>query len=419
MELNPYDVAKKQLDIVAKEINLDPNILERLKHCQRILTVSIPIIMDDGSLRIYEGHRVHHLTIRGPGKGGIRYSNEVNISEIKALAMWMTWKTSLLKLPLGGAKGGIKVDTKKLSRGEIERLTRRFTVEIINFIGPDKDIPAPDMNTDSQTMAWIMDVYSMHKGITTPGVVTGKPVEIGGSLGRTRATGTGLFYIAEAICKKLALNLSNMTIVIQGFGKVGSVIAEELFNIGCKIIAIADLSTGLYSEDGINVKELIQWKNDSKDYEELKEYQNNSVKIIPNSEIFKIKCDILIPAATENQITRENANDIDCKIILEGANGPTTPDADEILKKKGIIAVPDILANSGGVLVSYFEYVQDINAYFWDLERINKELKRVLLKTFEEVYNLSQERKVTLRMAAYILAVSGVAEAIKLRGHYP
>jgi len=419
MEINPYEIAKKQLDIVAKEIQLELNIHERLKYCQRTLTVSVPIIMDDGSLRIFEGHRVHHSTIRGPGKGGIRYSPDVNINEIKALAMWMTWKTSLLKLPLGGAKGGIKVETKSLSRGELERLTRRFTVEILNFIGPDRDVPAPDMNTDSQTMAWIMDVYSMHRGVTTPGVVTGKPVEIGGSLGRTRATGTGLFYIAEAICQKSNINLSDLTIVIQGFGKVGSVIAEELYNIGCKIIAIADTSICIHSNDGINVKELIEWKNETNDYRELKKYQKDNLEKIPNTEIFKIKCDILIPAATENQITKENANNIECKIILEGANGPTTPDADEILNKKAIIVVPDILANSGGVLVSYFEYIQDINAYFWDLERINKELKGVLLKTFEEVYNLSQERKVTLRMAAYILAVSGVAEAIKLRGHYP
>ena len=416
MEINPYEVAKKQLALVAKEINLDQDIHERLKYCQRILIVSIPIIMDNGSLQMFEGYRVHHSTIKGPGKGGIRYDKNVNIDEIKALAMWMTWKTSLLKLPLGGAKGGVKADTKKLSIMELERLTRRYTVEIINFIGPNKDVPAPDMNTDAQTMAWIMDVYSMHKGITTPGVVTGKPVEIGGSLGRKRATGTGLFYIAGAICNKKNLNLPDMTVIIQGFGKVGSVIAEELFNIGCKIIAIADSSAGLYSEDGINIKELIEWKNYHK---ELKDFKKNSVKIIPNTEIFKIKCDLLIPAATENQITKENANNIDCKIILEGANGPTTPEADEILNKKGVIVVPDILANSGGVLVSYFEYIQDINAYFWDIERINKELKRVLLKTFEDVYQLSEKKRVTLRMAAYILAVSTVAEAIKLRGHYP
>ncbi|MFX1558818.1 MAG: Glu/Leu/Phe/Val dehydrogenase [Promethearchaeota archaeon] len=416
MELNPYDVAKKQLAIVAKEINLDPNIHERLKHCQRVLTVSIPIIMDDGSIQIFEGHRVHHSLVRGPGKGGIRYDKNVNLDEIKALSMWMTWKTSLLKLPLGGAKGGIKVDTKKLSNNELEKLTRRYTVEILNFIGPDKDVPAPDMNTDAQTMAWIMDVYSMHKGVTTPGVVTGKPVEIGGSLGRRRATGTGLFYIAEAICNKNGLNLPDLTIVIQGFGKVGSVIAEELYNIGCKVIAISDSSAGLYCNDGINIEELIKWKNSQNN---LKDYKKNSVKIISNTEIFNIKCHILIPAAIENQITKENANRIDCKIILEGANGPTTPEADEILNKKGIIVVPDILANSGGVLVSYFEYIQDINAYFWDIERINKELKNVLLKAFEDVYNLSQEKNISLRLAAYILAVSGVAEAIKLRGHYP
>ncbi len=416
MEINPYEVAKKQLAIVAKEINLDPNIHERLKYCQRILTVSIPIIMDNGSLQMFEGHRVHHSLVKGPGKGGIRYSKNVNLNEVKALAMWMTWKTSLLKLPLGGAKGGIKVDVKKLSKAELERLTRRYTVEIINFIGPDKDIPAPDMNTDSQTMAWLMDVYSMHKGVTVPGVVTGKPVEIGGSLGRSTATGTGLFFIAEAICLKMGLNLSEMTVAIQGFGKVGKVIAEKLYNIGCKIIAISDSSAILYSEDGININELMQWKDK---YKEIKDYKKNSVQNISNMDFFKLKCDILIPAATENQITKENAEEIDCKIILEGANGPTTPDADEILKNKGITVVPDILANSGGVLVSYFEYIQDINAYFWDLERINKELKRVLLKAFEDVYTLSQERKVTLRMAAYVLAVSGVAEAIKLRGHYP
>ncbi len=416
MEINPYEIAKKQLAIVAKEINLDPNIHERLKYCQRILTVSIPIIMDNGSLQMFEGHRVHHSLVRGPGKGGIRYSKNVNLNEVKALAMWMTWKTSLLKLPLGGAKGGIKVDTKKLSNNELEKLTRRYTVEIINFIGPDKDIPAPDMNTDSQTMAWVMDVYSMHKGVTTPGVVTGKPVEIGGSLGRSTATGTGLFFIAEAVCLKMGLNLPEMTVAIQGFGKVGTVIAEKLYNIGCKIIAISDSSAILYSEDGININEVMEWKNK---YKEIKDYKKNSVQIISNMDFFKLKCGILIPAATENQITKENAEGINCKIILEGANGPTTPDADEILNNKGITVVPDILANSGGVLVSYFEYIQDINAYFWDLERINKELKRVLLKAFEDVYTLSQERKVSLRIAAYILAVSGVAEAIKLRGHYP
>ncbi len=416
MEINPYEVAKKQLKNVVELMNLDPDIHEKLKYMERILTVSIPIRMDDGSLRIFQGHRIQHSTVRGPGKGGIRYDFNVNVDEIKALAMWMTWKTSLLNLPLGGAKGGVEVDPKKLTFGELERLTRRYTVEILHIIGPNKDIPAPDMNTNAQTMAWIMDVYSMHKGETTPGVVTGKPVEIGGSLGRNRATGMGLFYIIQALVKKLDLNLQNMTAVVQGFGKVGIVIAEELYNIGCKVIGISDSTGGIFSENGLNVKEIIELKINQKP---IKDYKKNSVKFLSNPEILTLKCDILIPAARENQITGENAENIDCKIILEGANGPTTPEADEILNRKNIVVVPDILANAGGVLVSYFEYIQDINAYFWDLERINKELKNVLLKAYEEVYHLSKERHVSLRVAAYIIAVSRVAEAIRLRGLYP
>jgi len=416
MEQNPYKNALKQLEKVAEFINLDQDIHEKLKYMERILTVSIPIRMDDGSLRIFEGHRAQHCTVKGPGKGGIRYDENVSIEEIKALAMWMTWKTSLLKLPLGGAKGGVKVNPKELSKGELERLTRRYVVEILNIIGPDKDIPAPDMNTDSQTMAWIMDVYSMHKGHTEPGVVTGKPVEIGGSLGRNRATGMGLFFIIDSLVKKLGLNIQDLKFIVQGFGKVGSVIAEELYNIGCKIIAVSDSTAGLVCENGLNISELINWKKNRKSF---KDYKDPNVKIVKNAEILTMKCDVLIPAARENVITKENAEKIDCKIILEGANGPTTPDADEILNKKGIIVVPDILANSGGVLVSYFEYVQDINAYFWDLDRINKELKRILLKAFEDVYYLSQEKKISLRLAAYVLAVSEVAKAIKLRGIYP
>ncbi|MHA1293118.1 MAG: Glu/Leu/Phe/Val family dehydrogenase [Promethearchaeota archaeon] len=416
MEINPYDIAKKQLEKVAKIIDLSPDIHEKLKYMERILTVSIPIRMDDGSLKVFQGYRVQHSTVRGPGKGGIRYDETVSVDEIKALAMWMTWKTSLLRLPLGGAKGGIKVEPKKLSQKELERLTRRFTVEILNIIGPNKDIPAPDINTNAQIMAWIMDVYSMHKGKTTPGVVTGKPVEIGGSLGRNRATGMGLFYIIQELTKKLNLSLKDLSIIIQGFGKVGSVIAEELFKIGCKIIAVSDSTAGLHSENGLDINELIKWKKNKKSF---KDYRKNDVKVLSNIDILTMKCDVLIPAATESQITKLNAEKIDCKIILEGANGPTTPEADDILNKKGICIVPDILANSGGVLVSYFEYIQDINAYFWDIDRINKELRRFLLKTFEDVYQLSKERNVTLRMAAYIIAVSGVAEAIRLRGLYP
>ncbi|MFX0069767.1 MAG: Glu/Leu/Phe/Val dehydrogenase [Candidatus Hermodarchaeota archaeon] len=416
MEINPYESALKQLEKVAKLMNLDQDIHEKLKYMERILTVSIPIKMKNSRIKVFQGYRAQHSTVRGPGKGGIRYDKKVTLDEIKALAMWMTWKTSLLKLPLGGAKGGICVNPKELSQEEIERLTRRYTSEIINIIGPNIDIPAPDMNTNAQTMAWIMDTYSMNKGRTIPGVVTGKPVGIGGSLGRSRATGMGLFFIIIALAEKLNINLLESAAVVQGFGKVGIVIAEELYNLGCKIIAIADSSACLYSEVGLNIPELIKWKSERNS---LKMYNNNSVKILPTNEILNLKCDILIPAARENQITKQNANLIDCKVVLEGANGPTTPEADDILNERGIVVVPDILANSGGVLVSYFEYIQDISSYFWDLDRINKELKRVLLRAFEDVYQLSQQKKISLRMAAYIIAVSGVAEAIQLRGFYP
>jgi len=416
MEINAYEVAKEQLDIVAKEINLNPDLHEKLKYMSRTLTVSVPIMMDNGRLKVFEGFRVQHNTVRGPAKGGTRYDINVNLDELKALAMWMTWKTSLLSLPLGGSKGGICVDPKRLSYGELERLTRRYTVEILNFIGPTKDIPAPDMNTDAKTMAIMMDTYSMHRGETTPGVVTGKPVQIGGSLGRNRATGMGLFYIGKFLCEKLDWNLQDMKIVVQGFGKVGKVIAEELFEIGCKVIAVSDSTAGLYSEEGLPINELVEWKESKKSF---KDYHNDSVKVITGGEILTIKCDILIPAARENVITKDNADKIDCKIILEGANGPTVPEADEILNKKGIHVVPDILANSGGVLVSYFEYIQDIHAYFWDMERIRAELERVLSKAFEEVYQLSKYRNVSFRTAAYIIAVSRVAEAIELRGLYP
>jgi glutamate dehydrogenase (NAD(P)+) len=417
MEINPYESALKQLENVAKLIKLDPDIHEKLKFMERILTVSIPVRMDDGTLKVFQGHRIQHSTVRGPGKGGIRYSPEVNLDEVKALAMWMTWKTSLLNLPFGGAKGGVCVDSKKLSIKELERLTRRYTAEIINIIGPDKDIPAPDIKTDSQIMAWMMDVYSMQKGRTIPGVVTGKPIEIGGSVGREDATGTGMLYVIERLCEKLKLDLQSMSVVVQGFGKVGSVISKKLFEKGCKILAIGEYEGGIYSKTGLDVNKLIEWKRRGNLLKEFKD--SGTIPLSDNNELFKIKCDLLVPAATENQISKANVDIIDCKFILEGANGPTTPEADDILNKRGITIIPDILANSGGVLVSYFEYIQDIHAYFWDLERINQELKRVLLSAFEDVYQLSRERKISLRMAAYIFAVTRVAEAIRLRGFYP
>jgi len=415
-ELNPFDVAKKQIDIVAKEMGLDPNIREYLKRVERSLIVSIPIMMDDGSLKIFEGYRVHHSTVRGPGKGGIRYSPDVNLDEVKALATWMTFKCSLLNLPLGGAKGGVRVNPRKLSERELERLTRRYTAEIINVIGPDIDIPAPDIATDKKVMSWIMDTYSMQKGRSTPGVVTGKPIEIGGSVGRESATGMGIYYVLQGLCEKLNFNYKELSYVVQGFGNVGGTIAELLYNDGCKILAISDISTGIFYEGGLDIPKLLEWV---KHGNYLKDYKDDRYKSITNDEIITSKCDILIPAAIENQITKDNANNIDCKIILEGANGPTTPKADKILFKKGIHVVPDILANSGGVCVSYFEYIQDIHSYFWKLDRINKELKRIIIEAFEETYRISQKRKINLRTAAYIIAVGRLAKAIELRGFFP
>jgi len=397
-------------------MGLDHNIVKFIKRVERSLIVSIPILRDNGEVEIFEGYRVHHSTIRGPGKGGIRFAPGVNLDEVKALATWMTWKTSLLNLPLGGAKGGVCVDPKKLSKKELEKLTRRYTAEIINIIGPDIDIPAPDVNTNAQIMAWMMDTYSMNKGRAIPGVVTGKPIEIGGSVGRESATGMGLYYVIEALCEKLNIDLKSQEIVIQGFGNVGGWIARLLYDHGCKILAVSDISGAIYYEEGLDIGKLLEWTSQGNP---LKSFNDNQYKLITNNDLLIIQCDILIPAALENQITQENANDIKCKILLEGANGPTTPKADKILYKKGIHVVPDILANAGGVCVSYFEYVQDIRAYFWDLDRINKELKRILLKAFEEVYSVSKERNISLRTAAYILAVSRVAKAIELRGIFP
>jgi len=416
LEINPFEVVKKQIDIVAKEMGLNPNIVQFLKRVERSLIVSIPVLMDNGNLKIFEGYRVQSSTIRGPGKGGVRFAPHVNLDEIKALAIWMTWKTSLLNLPLGGAKGGICVDPRDLSKGELERLTRRYTTEIINMIGPDIDIPAPDLNTNAQIMAWMMDTYSMNKGRSIPGVVTGKPIEIGGSVGRESATGMGLYFVLQAMCEKLGLELKSQTIIVQGFGNVGGTIASLLSREGCKILAVSDISGGLYSSDGLNIEELLNWTRQG-NY--LKDFKNERYEFITNLKLLTTKCDILVPAALENQITQVNANSIECKIVLEGANGPTTPKADKILNKKSIHVVPDILANSGGVCVSYFEYVQDIRAYFWDLNRINKELKRIILGAFEEVYKVSKEKNISLRTAAYMIAVARVVRAIELRGVFP
>ncbi|MHA1196417.1 MAG: Glu/Leu/Phe/Val family dehydrogenase [Promethearchaeota archaeon] len=413
---NPYETRKKQLEIAAKLIGIDKNTIEYLKRVERALIVSIPIKMDDGSIEIFEGYRVHHSTSRGPAKGGVRFAPDLTLDDVKALAFLMTYKTALLNLPLGGSKGGVRVDVKKLSERELEKLTRRYTAEIINIIGPDIDIPAPDLNTDEKIMAWMMDVYSMQKGRTIPGVVTGKPVEIGGTVGRKDAAAMGLFYILEALCQKLGIDLKSQSIVIQGFGKVGSVVAKKLFDLGCKILAISDSKGGIYSENGIDVDALIEWKNQGYS---VVDFNGENIKQISNEDLFSIKCDVLIPAAIENQITSKNANKVNCKIIVEGANGPITSKADKILDEKGIIVVPDILANSGAVCVSYFEYVQDIQSYFWDLERVYSEMRKILLEAFENVWSLSKKKNVSLRNAAYMIAISRVASTHELRGLFP
>ena len=414
--INPFESAKKKLDIAANVIDLDANTLKYLKKVERSLIVSIPVVMDDSSLQIFEGYIVHHSTLRGPAKGGLRYSPDVTLDEIQALAFLMTFKTSLLELPLGGSKGGVRVDKKKLSINELRKLTRRYTSEILSMIGEDINILAPDLNTGEREMAWIMDTYSMNKGRPSPGVVTGKPIEIGGTVGRTDAPGTGMFYILETLCERQNFSLSSSNIAIQGFGKVGSVVAQILSNVGCKIIAITDSEGGIHSDKGLNINKLISWKQKGNS---LKDYGGSNIKVITNEELLSTECNILIPAATENQIFSGNADKINCEIILEGANSPTTSQADKILNEKGITVIPDILANSGGLCVSYFEYIQDLHSYFWNLERVNREMKRILLRALEFILNLSSEKEITYRTAAYAIGAERLAKAHELRGLFP
>ncbi|MCD6232427.1 Glu/Leu/Phe/Val dehydrogenase [Candidatus Aerophobetes bacterium] len=413
-EFNPWYMALKHLDEVAEKINLDPNIHNILKKPKRILTVSIPIRMDDGRIEVFTGFRVQHNITRGPAKGGIRYHPQVTLDEIKALAMLMTWKCAVVGIPYGGAKGGIICDPKRLSSGEIERLTRRYISEIISIIGPEKDIPAPDINTNPQIMAWIMDTYSMDKGYSVPGVVTGKPISIGGSLGRNTATARGVMFALMNTIKKLNLNFSQQKIAIQGFGNVGGNLARILQKENCKIIAVSDIKGGIYNPKGLDcfkVSEALEKTGSVTGF--------NNGEQITNKELLSLNCDILVPAAIENQITKENADKVRAKIIIEAANAPITPEADKILNEKGIFIVPDILANAGGVTVSYFEWVQGLQSYFWTEREVNLKLRDIMEKAFENVWRISQERKVDMRMAAYILAVSRVAEATRIRGLYP
>lgn len=413
-ELNPFLNAQKQLAIAAEKLHLNPNLHEFLRNIKQVLVVSIPVMMDDGRLKTFTGYRALHTVARGPGKGGIRYGADVTMDEVKALSMWMTWKCAVVNLPYGGAKGGVVVDPTKLSVHELEHLTRRFTTEIINVIGPDRDIPAPDMNTGSREMAWIMDTYSMDTGRTVTGVVTGKPVEIGGSLGRQAATGTGIFFIIRRLLSKYNKTISDTTFAIQGFGNVGTAAATALYKEGGKILAISDVKSGVFNAEGLDLEALQKYVAKNKFVQGFP-----GGKPITNKDLLELNCDILIPAATENQITRANAANVKAKFIVEGANGPITPDADEILEKNEVVVVPDILANAGGVTVSYFEWLQDIQSYFWDLDRIHQELERIMMKAFEEVWEVYQREKCGMRLAAYMLAVARVAKAVELRGIYP
>ncbi|MBP7844071.1 MAG: Glu/Leu/Phe/Val dehydrogenase [Proteobacteria bacterium] len=410
-----YKNAVKQLDRAANVMGLDPNVLIRLQTPKRALIVSVPVMMDDGKIKVFEGYRVHHNMTLGPAKGGIRYHEDVNLSEVAGLAMLMTFKCSLMALPLGGAKGGICVNPSRLSPGELQRLTRRYTSEILPFIGPEKDIPAPDVGTNAQVMSWLLDTYSQEVGHAVPGVVTGKPIEIGGSLGRVEATGRGVVYTIIEAAKILNLNLDeNIRVVIQGYGNVGAAAARKITKIGCKVVGISDVSCGIYNKDGLNLNDINKYLETNK---VLKGYPE--AEMVSNSDLLELPCDILIPAALEGQINEQNAHRIKAKIVAEGANGPTTIGGDEILYERGIFVIPDILANAGGVVVSYFEWVQGLQHLFWTEKEVNNKLWDIMSGAFARVQQISQDKKVSMRTAALIAGIERLAFAMNTRGFFP
>lgn len=415
-KINSLDVARRQVDIAAEHLKLDPGIREKLKETKRELTVHFPVKMNDGSLKIFTGYRIQHDVTRGPAKGGIRYHPDVDLDEMKALAMWMTWKCAVVNIPFGGAKGGVQCDPKSMSMQELENMTRRYVWEIAMMIGPDRDIPAPDVHTNPQVMAWIMDTYSILKGYSVFGVVTGKPLELGGSLGRLEATGKGVYTIAQEAAHLQNFPIEGARVVIQGCGNVGGTAAQYFDRAGAKVVAISDYQGGIYKEKGLNVAEALSCRNQ---YSCFITRESTGWETITNAELLELKCDILIPAAIENQITHKNAPKIQARMIVEGANGPTTPEADEILKDRGILIVPDILANAGGVTVSYFEWVQNLQELLWSEEEISERLIRILKKSYAEVLHISQREKVDMRTAALMLGIGRVAEATRLRGIYP
>ncbi len=410
-----YQNAVKQLEYAGQVMNLDPNVLTRLKMPKRALIVSVPVRMDDGNIKVFEGYRVHHSMSMGPAKGGIRYHPSVSLSETAALAMLMTFKCSLMNLPLGGGRGGIAVDPSKLSRGEKQRLTRRYTTEILPFIGPEKDIPAPDVGTDSQTMAWILDTYSQELGYCVPGVVTGKPIEVGGSLGREEATGRGVVYTIIEASKALNIKLDeNTKVAVQGFGNVGRAAAKKMQKIGTTVVAVSDYTGGIYNPKGLDLDHVSAYIAKNKTLGGYPE-----AEAISNEQLLELPCDILIPAALEGQITDKNAAKIKAKIIAEGANGPTESAADKILFEKNVFVIPDILANAGGVVVSYFEWVQGIQKLFWTEKEVNNKLFEIMSNTFAKVYAVSLEKKVNMRTAALICGIDRLSRAMLSRGFFP
>jgi glutamate dehydrogenase (NAD(P)+) len=411
---NPFEIAREQLRRVADLFEIDARLVNVLQECKKAVVVSVPVTMDDGSVHAFEGYRVTHNIARGPSKGGIRYHPDVTLDEVKALAMWMTWKCALMGIPFGGAKGGVVCDPKRLSERELQAMTRRYTTEIINEIGPEKDIPAPDVGTNPSVMAWIFDTFSMNKGHSVLGVVTGKPLNVGGSLGRMEATARGALYCVQEAVRKKELSLEGLTVAVQGFGNVGSFLAKFLAEQGATIVAISDSTAGLHNPRGIDVAAAIAQKEETGSLAGLK-----GADAISNDDLLLLECDVLAPCALEQVITAENADRVKAKIICEGANGPITPAADEILEESGILVLPDILANAGGVVVSYFEWVQGLQEYFWKEPEINSKLRDIVTRAFNETWHVMDERQTSMRLASYGVAVGRVAEATVTRGLYP
>jgi len=412
--LNPYHMAVEQFEAAAQVLNLSEDMREVLRQPKRELTVNFPVRLDNGRIKTYTGYRVQHNVNRGPAKGGIRYGPDVTLDEVRALAMWMTWKCAVVGIPFGGAKGGVICDPKQMSSAELERLTRRYTSEISIIIGPHSDIPAPDVNTNSQVMAWIMDTYSMHEGFSIPAVVTGKPLSIGGSEGRNDATATGVLFVTRRAARRLGMPMRGARVSIQGYGNAGSVAARLFHNEGCKVVAVSDTRGGIYNESGLDPAAVLRHKQERGSVIDFPKAQRVGVQ-----DVLEVPCDILVPAATEGVLTATNADRVQARIVAEAANGPTTPQADKILFDKGTIVIPDILANAGGVTVSYFEWVQDLQSFFWGVEEITQKLEMIMNRAFATVAEKADESHCDMRLAANMLAISRVAEATQIRGIYP